>query len=157
MNISKNMEQKQYPKIGVGVWVLNSQGQALMMKRQGSHGAGTWAPAGGKLDMGESFLDCAKREVKEETDLDIDDIEFVGVTNDLFSMDKHYITVYVKAAPWRGEPKIMEPEKCLEIGWYNIHEMPKPRFMPVENLFKSDFLCLCGSGKMFKVCHGKKD
>ncbi len=150
-----NME-KQYPKIGIGVWIMNKKGQALMMKRQGSHGSGTWAPPGGKLEMGELFLDCVKREVKEEANIKVSGVEFVSVTNDIFSADKHYVTVYVKAKKWSGTPKIMEPKKCSEIGWHNIHNLPGPQFLPVKQLFKSDFLCLCGSGKSFKNCHANK-
>ena len=44
----------------VGVAVLVRRGeQVLLTHRKGSHGAGTWAPPGGHLDMGESFEDCA--------------------------------------------------------------------------------------------------
>ena len=147
---------KDFPKVGIGVWIFNSQGQVLMMKRQGSHGAGTWAPPGGNLEMGESFLDCAKREVKEETDLDIDGIEVIAVTNDVFDQDKHYVTPLVKVASWQGEAKIMEPNKCTEIGWYDFHNLPKPLFLTIEHMFEAkDFKCLCGSGKSFKNCPNK--
>jgi 8-oxo-dGTP diphosphatase len=47
--------------------------------------------------MGESFSTCAIRETKEETDLDLGDIKFLTATNDVFSEDKHYVTVFVTA------------------------------------------------------------
>jgi hypothetical protein len=50
-------------------------------------------------------------------------IEVLGVTNDFFSADNHYITIHVRAIDWSGEPKIMEPEKTEEIKWVDISEI----------------------------------
>lgn len=41
----------------------------LLGKRAGSHGDGTWAPAGGHLEFGESIEACARREVRQATGL----------------------------------------------------------------------------------------
>ncbi len=127
-----------------------------MMKRHGSHGAGTWAPPGGKLDFGESFFECAKREVKEETGIDISSIDIVGVTNDIHKDEsKHFVTVNVKAKSWSGEPNILEPEKCTEMGWSDIHKLPQPLFLPIRHIIESNSFCACGSGKSFKDCPNK--
>src|SRR4051812_35318483 len=91
-----------YPRVGIAVWIMNDQGQVFMMKRQGSHGAGTWAPPGGKLEMGEDFLSCGARETKEEAGITIGDLEFVGTTNDVFDPEKHYITLFFRANDWNG-------------------------------------------------------
>jgi 8-oxo-dGTP diphosphatase len=144
------------PKVGTAVYILNNHNQVLLMKRQGSHGAGTWCPPGGHLEFGESFLDCAKRETKEESDLDIIDAALWGVTNDIFKEEgKHYITLALKASGYSGQAKIMEKEKCTEIGWFDLNNLPKPLFLPVQNFFDSNTSCLCGSSKKHKDCHGK--
>ena len=147
-------EDFKYPRVGIAVWLKNNRGEVLMMKRLGNHGGGTWAPPGGKLEMGESFFECAKRETKEEANIDIDSISFVAVTNDIFNKETHYATIWFVAPTWSGEAKIMEPHKCSEMGWFNIHKLPEPRFWTVTHLLESDFLCLCRSGKKFKDCHG---
>ena len=151
------MELKQsqlYPRIGTAVYILNPQNQLLLMRRAGSHGAGTWAPPGGKLEMRESFFDCAKRETKEESNVDIGDIKIIGITNDI-AEDTHYVTIHMLAIGAVGEPKIMESNKCTEIGWFDLNNFPKPLFWSVENFLKLDPECLCGSGKKLKECHGK--
>ncbi len=62
--------EKPIAKVGVGV-LINKDGKILLIKRRGSHGEGTWAPPGGHIDFGERVIDCAEREVKEETGLEI--------------------------------------------------------------------------------------
>jgi 8-oxo-dGTP diphosphatase len=149
------MEQQNRPKVGTGVFIINNENQLLFLLRKGSHGEGSWCIPGGHLEFGESFLDSAKREVKEETGLKIKDIEVVGVTNDLFAKEKkHYVTIFMKALGWQGTPKIMEAEKCTKMGWFDLNNLPSPLFVSDINFFKSDTFCLCGSGKKYKRCHG---
>lgn len=87
--------------------------------RKGSHGAGTLALPGGHLEMYESWEDCAKREIKEEMDLELDnDVRFGHVTNDIMAdEEKHYVTIFMMATPVEGSgpPKNMEPDKSE--GW----------------------------------------
>ena len=82
-------------RVGIAVFIFKD-GQFLMMQRQGSHGTGTWSVPGGHLEFGESFEDTARREVLEETGVEITNIRFGGVTNDVFESDgKHYVTIWL--------------------------------------------------------------
>lgn len=104
------------PRVGVGVFVFNKEGQVVLGRRKNSHGAGrlsllcvifvlwgcltillgTWAFPGGHLEFGESFEDCAAREVLEETGLKASDFHFLTTTNDVMVDDgKHYITIFM--------------------------------------------------------------
>ncbi|MBD3209204.1 NUDIX domain-containing protein [Candidatus Woesearchaeota archaeon] len=127
------------PHIGIGVFIMDEQGKLLLQRRRGSHGEGTWSLPGGKLEAGETWEDCAKRETKEEVCLDINDVTFVAATNDVFSRDLHYVTLFVKAGKHKGKPRIGEPHKCTDIGWFGWDELPQPLFLPLENLRKQGF------------------
>lgn len=70
---------------------------------------GTMQLPGGHMEYGESFEETAKREVLEETDLEIGDIKFLIATNDVFGEGKHYITIFVTAVIV-GENKV--PKVC---------------------------------------------
>lgn len=111
-----------------------------MGKRKGSHGEGTWSVPGGHLEFGETIEDCAKREVYEETGLVITDVTVAGITNDIFSEEeKHYITIWVISRWKEGEPQIKEPDKLLDLAWYDFSTIPNNLFLPWQNLFQSDF------------------
>lgn len=117
----------QRPKVGIGVMVLKD-GFVLMGKRQGSHGNGEYAYPGGHLEMGESIEDCARREVAEETGLEIKNIEFLRLANVKKYTGKHYVDIALKAEWKSGEPKNLETEKTADWQWYKLDDLPTPLF-----------------------------
>lgn len=128
-----------YPRIGVGVLVID-KGRVLLGKRKGSHGAGTWSAPGGHLEFGESIEDCARREVREETGLEITDIRFGPFTNNIFTAEqKHYVTIFVLASPAAGELKNIEPDKCEGWEWFESTQLPEPLFPPLASLRQQGF------------------
>lgn len=56
--------------------VLDEQGRIVLVHRKDN---GLWALPGGGMELGESIEDCAVREVKEETGLDVEIVGLVGV------------------------------------------------------------------------------
>ena len=125
------MDQK--PQVGTAT-IITRGDKVLLMKRKGPHGKGTWSTPGGHLDFGETLEGCAAREVKEEVGLDVFDVRFRCVTNDVFEKEgKHYITVWMDAKS-TGEPYLAAEEEADEIGWYAWDALPQPLFLPLENL-----------------------
>lgn len=131
------MEQR--PKVGVGVIVIKS-GKVLLLRRRGSHDKGTWYFPSDHLEFNEKVEDCARREVREEAGIKIKNIRFAAVTNDLFREEgKHYITLFMVSEYESGEEKILEPEKCDRLGWFEWKDLPRPLFLPITNLLKQGF------------------
>ncbi|KAJ0721377.1 putative hydrolase [Helianthus annuus] len=92
----------------------------------------------------ESFEECAAREVKEETGLDIKDIQFVTVTNNVFSeaaKPLHVVAVFMRASLADPEqlPQNVEPDKCYGWDWYDWKNLPQPLFRPLETMLKNGF------------------
>ncbi|KAF7592741.1 hypothetical protein BBP40_012499 [Aspergillus hancockii] len=120
------MSPNQEPRVGIGAFILNDKGKVLLGKRKGSHGAGTWALPGGHLEFGETFENCAEREVLEETGLSIKNIQFLTATNNVMAAEnKHYVTVFVSGSIYGEDekPKLMEPEKCEAWKWVSWDEI----------------------------------
>lgn len=127
------------PLVGVGV-ILLRDGHVLLGQRQGSHGAGTWAPPGGHLEFGETVDDCAQRELAEETGLSVHAFTPGPYTSDVFEAEgKHYVTLFVMAQCPDGEPQILEPEKCSQWAWFSWSQLPSPLFAPLQTLQQSGF------------------
>ena len=121
------------PQVGTAI-ILTKADKVLLMKRKGPHGTGTWSTPGGHLDFGETPEDCAAREAKEEVGVDVVDIRFRSVTNDLFEASgRHYITLWMEGKAV-GDPFIASKREVEEIGWFPWDALPQPLFLPLENL-----------------------
>lgn len=75
---------------------------------------------GGHLEFGESFEQCAAREVEEETGLKVKNIEFLTATNDVMESDgRHYVTVFMvcEREDETQEAVVMEVDKCEVWEW----------------------------------------
>lgn len=131
-------------RVGISV-ILCKESRILLGLRKGSHGAGTWAFPGGHLEMGESFSQCASRELLEETGMVVPPKHMLlftekSVTNDIFSDLLHYVTIYMTCRwqPNYGEPRVMEPDKCEQWKYFkSLEDMPADQlFLPIKNLAK---------------------
>jgi 8-oxo-dGTP diphosphatase len=129
---------KDFPRVGLGVFVWKDS-KFLMGRRVGKHGTGTWSVPGGWLHFGESWEDCARREVMEETGMQIENLRFVAATNNIFEDEnQHSITVWVDSDWVSGDPIVMEPDKFIELDWYDFQSLPQPLFEPCwQNLRKA--------------------
>lgn len=122
------------PAVGVGVVVAKGD-EILLIRRHGVHGAGTWSTPGGHLDWGEAPEACARREVREETGVEIDDVAFLGITSDLFDADdRHYVTLWFTARHASGEATVAAPDEMSEVGWFDRRSLPTPLFLSLRNL-----------------------
>lgn len=120
----------QQPRVGLGIIIVNGEGEILVMKRDGSH-APYWSIPGGKLELGETFEAGAKRELSEELDIAIKNPEVIAVTNNLKTYESegtHFISIILLVKEFAGEPKIMEPDKCTEVRWVDPQDLPQPHF-----------------------------
>lgn len=133
------MKKDRRPKVGVAAIVIKCK-KVLLGKRKEPDEPGSWSLPGGHLEFGESFEECAKREVFEEAGIRIRNVGFATLTNDIFrEKGKHYVTVFMIAEYKSGKARVMEPDRCEEWGWFEWDKMPRPLFLPVKNLLKSGF------------------
>jgi 8-oxo-dGTP diphosphatase len=118
-------EIKKRPKVGVDV-VVRKGDMILLHERKGDNNDWVWHVPGGHLELFEEVFDCAKREVKEEIDIEVKNLKVAKILNNIYrDIGIHYVTFYVDSELESGEPKIMEPEKCKSIKWFKISEIPE--------------------------------
>ncbi len=103
--------------------------------RKGSHGAGEWSFPGGHLEWGETILETGRREVKEETGLDIDEFELASVADELRYLEsdgKHYLNIGLLGRYKGGEAQVMEPDRCEGWKWFSLASLPERLFEGTE-------------------------
>ncbi len=118
------------PRVGFGVIIVNKEGKILIGKRVGSH-APYYSIPGGKLELGETFEAGAIREIKEETNLDIESPQVIAITNNLETFEAeniHFVSIILLVKIFSGKLTICEPEKCTEWLWSDPHDLPLPHF-----------------------------
>ncbi len=80
------MDPQQYPEPAVGALIFNPQGRLFLMK---SHKwRGRYVVPGGHIELGERMEDALHREIREETGLEIYDIEYLLYQE--FIYDDHF-------------------------------------------------------------------
>ena len=129
-------------RVGVGVLVFDAQNRLLLGQRLSKHGEGTWSPAGGHVEFGETPEAAARRELFEETGLTANSVQFIGFSNDVFpESGKHYVTLYFRSdKPFNQEPQLAEPDKWATWRWFALDDLPQPLFLPLQNFLASHTL-----------------
>ncbi len=121
-------------KIGIGVLILKDN-KVLLGHRCGIKDTGgifepdSWTLPGGKQEINETIFECAKRETKEEANLNISNLEVFGAGDDI-QPGKHYVTLYIKALEYSGELKVMEPDKLDKWEWFDLNNLPENLYSP---------------------------
>ena len=125
-----------YIRVGIGVMIL--EGNKILLGHRSKNKKDTggiyevdcWTVPGGKQEYDETFWEGAKREVKEETNLDV---EIIGEK----SYKDQYITkrgmkevVYFIAKKIGGELKVMEPTKEDDWQWFDLDNLPEKLYSP---------------------------
>ena len=116
-------------EVGIGVMVLRD-GKVLLSKRKGNLGKGEYCWPGGKMEYGESFEDCARREVREETGMEIKNVRFLRLMNLKHFDPKQFVDIELISDWESGEAKLMEPDKFEDWNWYDLEKLPEPLFYP---------------------------
>ena len=97
----------------------------LLVKRAAEPGAGKWSIPGGSVEIGESLEVALKREVMEETGLDIEVGDLVGVSDLIVSRDErvqwHYVLINYYASIASGKPSA--GSDLSECRWVELSEL----------------------------------
>lgn len=80
----------------------------------------------GHLEEGETLIEAMIRETKEEIGVDINkcDLKFSSTMHANFE-DTEYLLITFSSTKYKGIPSIMEPNKCNELKWFDINELPE--------------------------------
>lgn len=110
------------PKVAV-ICVVPRDGRVLMIRRGTDLGYGLWGLPGGFVDRGEVVESAAAREVCEETGLEVEVGDLLG----LFSDSGNPVIVAAYAGRETGGTLEAGPE-ALEVGFFDVDQLPELAF-----------------------------
>jgi 8-oxo-dGTP diphosphatase len=123
--------QRQFPAApiaGVGAVVLDAELRVLLVRRGQEPLLGEWSLPGGALELGERLEDGVRREVREETGLDIEPEEIVAVfdhishaSDDPARVRFHYVLVDYRCRVLGGT--LMSATDATEARWATWNEL----------------------------------
>ncbi len=117
-----------YIGVGVGAILVDQDGKIFLSRRgqNSKNERGLWEFPGGAVELGERMADALKREMAEEYGIEIEVGELLDVVDHILPAEgQHWISPTFICKITKGEPKIIEPEKCSEIGWFEVDKIPE--------------------------------
>jgi 8-oxo-dGTP diphosphatase len=119
-----------YIGVSAGAMIFNDKGELFLAKRSQNckNERGHWETPGGSVEFGETLKQATKREILEEYGIQIELIEQFPAADHLIPTEKqHWVATTFLARLKPGQtPRIMEPNKCDEIGWFKLDSLPQP-------------------------------
>jgi len=113
-----------YP-LAVHVFLLDRHGRVLLMRRAGSgYADGQLGLPAGHVDLGETPIECAVREVAEEVGIILDPGRLRACGTMFRRSLEPRVDLFFTASEWDGEPRIREPHKCSELVWADPDALP---------------------------------
>ena len=110
----------------IAVYLLLVRGDSILMLRRCNTGFadGSYSMIAGHVETGEDLRTAMVREAREEAGIVLspEDLEVVGVIHSM--SDREYVNFFLKASVWTGEVTNMEPDKCDDLRWFDITDLP---------------------------------
>jgi 8-oxo-dGTP diphosphatase len=116
-----------YIGVGVGAIIIDKEGRLFLAKRgpKAKNEHGLWEFPGGSVEFGETLAQALQREIHEEYGIEISVGKLVDVVDHILPQEnQHWVSPTYLCKIASGQPSILEPEKCTEIGWFHITQVP---------------------------------
>jgi 8-oxo-dGTP diphosphatase len=119
-----------YIGVSAGAMILNDHDEVFLSLRSQNcrNEKGHWETPGGGVEFGETLEQCVRREIMEEYGVELEILEQFPATDHLIPKEEqHWVaTTFLCRLKSGQEPRIMEPEKCDQIGWFTLDNLPNP-------------------------------
>lgn len=104
--------------------LVDEQGRVLLARRTNDPGAGLWDLLGGFVEEGEAGLAALRREIEEETGLEIEPLAFLGAYPDRYGDEGIYTLNLYWTARITGGELALEADELAEVAWFAPGELP---------------------------------
>ena len=140
------MEHKERFKLIPEVYlILVKNGKILLSRRfQTGYEDGNYSMVAGHADGNETMREATAREAKEEANITIDPLKLQHIlTMHRWCGDHERIGFYFTTDKWDSEIKNAEPDKCDDLSWFPLNELPEntlPYIQTVIDCYKKGII-----------------
>ncbi|MBL8159556.1 NUDIX domain-containing protein [Candidatus Saccharibacteria bacterium] len=121
--------------------IIRKENKVLLLKRANTgYQDGNYGLPAGHLNGGELATHAAVREAKEEAGVVVrpEDVRLVFTDHRLDTgISPERIELVFEATKWEGEPFNAEPEKCDDLSWYDLGDLPENMIPLVRAILNS--------------------
>jgi ADP-ribose pyrophosphatase YjhB (NUDIX family) len=110
------------------VFIIFRDGNKVLLSKRANtaHEDGNYSMVSGHVDAGESFIEAAMRESEEEAGVKFEaqNLKLEYILH-FTRPDRTYISTFLSVDTWQGEITNKEPEKCDDLAWFDIDNLPE--------------------------------
>ena len=126
------MAKERNKNVPASYLVLIKDNKILLQRRFNTgYMDGKYSLPAGHVDRGETFTQCIIRETKEEVGIDIkqEDLKTAHLMHRFSGAEwgdlAERMDLFFTAEKWAGTPEIKEPDKCDDLSWFELDNLPK--------------------------------
>ncbi|MCX6816153.1 MAG: NUDIX domain-containing protein [Candidatus Aenigmarchaeota archaeon] len=112
-------------QVGMKALLKNREGKYLLLRRSPDkypEAALRWDIPGGRINTGDLLMDNLKREIKEETNLDLKKEPKLVAAQDILRVQDRHVIRLTYAGEIDGNP-VLDTEESVDFGWFTSKEI----------------------------------
>ncbi|MDO8668821.1 MAG: 8-oxo-dGTP diphosphatase [Candidatus Buchananbacteria bacterium] len=118
--------------------IIHQHPRVLLGLKKRGFGVGRWNGFGGKLMEDETIEEAARREIKEESNIEVDELDKMGIIEFEFQGNPEILEVHIfKSQNFSGE--LIESEE-MKPQWFEVDEIPFEEMWPDDKYWLPLFL-----------------
>lgn len=132
------------PGVGLGVIIFDSYDRVLLILRNDDAKLadsdmrleGTWTLPAGKVKMGETIFEAAKRKALAEVNLSVDDLSIVSISDDI---NEHaaFVTFGILAGKHSGDIDLGSTQEHVDYKFFSLDELPENLCEPSKRILRN--------------------
>lgn len=133
------LEVRPYPEDKANIVtdiILVNNSKVLLIKRSNAPFKDFWALPGGFLDNNELIIDCATRELQEETGVICNTLKFIGYEDGLDRDPRSRNISFIFYGRVTKDVELKSGDDAKEVKWFDIHDLPELAFDHESIIFK---------------------
>ncbi|MDF2535278.1 MAG: hypothetical protein K0R18_1437 [Bacillales bacterium] len=110
--------------VAVHLFLLKEDKILLLRRFNTGFMDGKYSVVAGHVESGETYFKAMQRETREEAGIDIADDDLKAIQVMHRKSDTERIDYFFVAEKWTGEITNMEPDKCDDLSWFSLKNLP---------------------------------